>query len=162
MRIIDHFDNAVDLYPRNIALKDVANKGDTGTTYADAAPRTVAIADAIAANGYKAGSHVGVLAPNCVDAFLALLGVFRAQCVWLPINPRNTVPTNADLLERFEDGRVELYNLAEDLGERNNVARQHPDRVRVMRERLHAWYKEVDAKFLRPRKPGETTPWRPQ
>lgn len=109
MRIIDHFDNAVAIYPQNVALKDVANAEDVGITYAEAAPRTIAIADAIAANGYKAGSHVGVLAPNCVDAFLALLGVFRAQCVWLPINPRNTVPTNADLLERFE-GELLLFH----------------------------------------------------
>ena len=109
MRIIDHFDNAVALYPENIAFKDVGDTVDPGVSYAQAAPQTTLFADAIAANGFGAGSHVGVLAPNCTDAFLALLGMYRAQCVWLPINPKNTVPVNADLLQRF-DGELVLFH----------------------------------------------------
>jgi arylsulfatase A-like enzyme len=67
------------------------------------------------------------------------------------------------LLERYEDGRVHLYNLAEDIGERNDVADQNPERVKAMREKLHAWYQEVDAKFLQPKKntPDAAQPWRP-
>lgn len=64
------------------------------------------------------------------------------------------------LLERFEDGRVHLYNLKDDLGERHDLADMMPDRVANMRESLHAWYKEVDAKFLRA-KEGGPEPWRP-
>ena len=64
------------------------------------------------------------------------------------------------LIERFEDGRVHLYNLREDLGERNDLADRHPDRVAEMRAKLHAWYKQVGAKFLQP-KPGGPDPWRP-
>ena len=67
------------------------------------------------------------------------------------------------LLERYEDGRVHLYNLAEDIGEKNDLAKKYPQRVKAMREKLHAWYKEVDAKFLRQRKnaPDGPKPWRP-
>ena len=64
------------------------------------------------------------------------------------------------LIERFEDGRVHLYNLREDLGERHDLAAAQPQRVKAMRNRLHAWYKTVDAKFLRP-KPDGPQPWRP-
>ncbi|MDZ7617862.1 MAG: sulfatase [Patescibacteria group bacterium] len=64
------------------------------------------------------------------------------------------------LIERFEDGRVHLYHLADDLGERNDLAEQQPGKVRAMRKRLHAWYSEVDAKFLQP-KPDGPEPWRP-
>ena len=64
------------------------------------------------------------------------------------------------LVERFEDGRVHLYDLALDVGERQDVADRHPDRVEMMRSKLHAWYKEVDAKFLR-RKGNGPQPWRP-
>jgi arylsulfatase A-like enzyme len=64
------------------------------------------------------------------------------------------------LLERFEDGRVHLYNLNEDLSERNDLATEMPERVADLRSRLHAWYKEVDAKFLRA-KQGGPEPWRP-
>ena len=65
------------------------------------------------------------------------------------------------LIERFEDGRIHLYHLGEDVGERNDVAKQHPDRVNRMRDKLHAWYGEVDAKFLQPKGDGPT-PWRPE
>ncbi len=64
------------------------------------------------------------------------------------------------LLERFEDGRVHLYNLSNDIGERHDLAAEMPDRVARMRKNLHAWYKEVDAKFLRV-KDGGPEPWQP-
>lgn len=63
------------------------------------------------------------------------------------------------LVERYEDGRVHLYDLATDIGEQNDLAAQQPQRVTRMRQRLHEWYKTVDAKFLRP-KEGRA-PWRP-
>lgn len=64
------------------------------------------------------------------------------------------------LIERYEDGRVHLYNLAEDRGERHDLADKYPERVASLRSRLHRWYNEVDAQFLRP-KPGGPQPWRP-
>lgn len=63
------------------------------------------------------------------------------------------------LIERFEDGRVQLYNLATDIGESNDLASEMPARVDEMRRTLHDWYKVVDAKFLQ-EKDGRT-PWRP-
>lgn len=64
------------------------------------------------------------------------------------------------LIERFEDGRVQLYNLSEDLGEKNDLANQETDRVAQMRQQLHQWYRETDAKFLRA-KPDGPQPWHP-
>lgn len=64
------------------------------------------------------------------------------------------------LVERFEDGRCHLYDLDGDIGERTDVASEHPDRVRKMTADLHRWYQQVDAKFLQP-KPGGPQPWRP-
>lgn len=64
------------------------------------------------------------------------------------------------LIERFEDGRVHLYNLRDDIGERVDLAKEQPDRVNKMRRQLHAWYKRVDAKFLQA-KQGGSQPWRP-
>ncbi len=63
-------------------------------------------------------------------------------------------------IERLEDGRVHLFNLKEDLGERQDVAEKHPERVETMRKKLHAWYKTVDAKFLRA-KPNGPEPYQP-
>ncbi|MDF1852645.1 MAG: sulfatase [Verrucomicrobiales bacterium] len=66
---------------------------------------------------------------------------------------------NYKLFERYEDGRVHLYDLEKDPGERNDLAEQNPDLVKEMRSRLHEWYKEVDAQFLQ-EKDGKM-PWRP-
>ena len=51
------------------------------------------------------------------------------------------------LIEWFEDGRAELFNLAADLGETKDLAAQEPQRVAQMRAELQAWQKEVGAKF---------------
>lgn len=66
------------------------------------------------------------------------------------------------LIERLEDGRVHLYDLSKDIGEQDDVAERHPARVAEMREKLHAWYREVDAKFLQPKSPTGEKPWRPE
>ncbi|MFB6249131.1 MAG: sulfatase [Salinibacter sp.] len=65
------------------------------------------------------------------------------------------------LIEDYEDGQVRLFNLEADRGERNNVAGRYPGRVEQMRSRLHEWYREVGARFLRAKK-GGPTPWRPE
>jgi arylsulfatase A-like enzyme len=65
------------------------------------------------------------------------------------------------LIERFEDGRVHLYDLQNDIGERQDLADQYPQLVEKMRNRLHEWYKQVDAKFLQPKRDNQN-PWRPQ
>ena len=65
------------------------------------------------------------------------------------------------LIERYEDGRVHLYDLATDPGERKDLAAEQPQRVAAMRRQLHEWYIEVDAKFLE-QKPGGAAAWRPK
>lgn len=65
------------------------------------------------------------------------------------------------LVERYEDGRVHLYNLADDIGEQEDVAAAEPELVSTMRAKLHRWYEEVDAKFLQPKEIGGPQPWRP-
>jgi arylsulfatase A-like enzyme len=62
------------------------------------------------------------------------------------------------LVENYEDGSVELYHLPDDIGEKHDLAAAQPDRVKAMRARLHAWYRETGAKFLRA-KPGGPEPW---
>ena len=49
------------------------------------------------------------------------------------------------LIEHYEDGRVELFNLARDLSETNNLAAQEPERVSQLRGQLDAWRQSVGA-----------------
>ena len=66
------------------------------------------------------------------------------------------------LIERFEDGRVHLYNLATDLGERHDLAAEQPERVAALRHQLHRWYRETGANFLQPLEAGGPQPWKPE
>ena len=58
------------------------------------------------------------------------------------------------LLEYFEDGHTELYNLAEDISEANDLAAKKPDKAKQMREQLAQWRERVDAQLPRPN-PGK-------
>jgi len=51
------------------------------------------------------------------------------------------------LIEYFDTGQKELYNLAEDIGEKNNLAGTNPEIVAALHTRLKAWRKEVGAKI---------------
>jgi uncharacterized sulfatase len=51
------------------------------------------------------------------------------------------------LLEFFEDGALELYNLREDLGEAKNLAAKFPERAKAMQAALKTWRKEVQAQL---------------
>lgn len=53
-------------------------------------------------------------------------------------------------VEYYDDGAVELYDLAKDIHEATNVFRQHPDRVATMRSALAAWCKSVNAQTNQP------------
>jgi arylsulfatase A-like enzyme len=54
------------------------------------------------------------------------------------------------LVEFFEDGRLELYNLKDDVGETRNLAAQHPDRAKDLQARLQSWRKDVRAPMPTP------------
>ncbi len=54
------------------------------------------------------------------------------------------------LIEFFEDGRAELYNLRDDVGERNDLAPTQPEKTRDLAGLLHAWQKDAGARFPTP------------
>ena len=54
------------------------------------------------------------------------------------------------LIEFYEDFRVELYNLADDIGEANDRAGELPGKAGELREMLHAWRESVDAQMPTP------------
>ncbi|MFN5805467.1 MAG: sulfatase [Opitutia bacterium] len=49
------------------------------------------------------------------------------------------------LMEYLEDGKLELYNLKDDLGETKNLAGTMPDKAKELHAKLIAWRKEVNA-----------------
>jgi arylsulfatase A-like enzyme len=55
------------------------------------------------------------------------------------------------LIHWIEDDSVELFDLATDLSEKNDLAAQQPEMVQQLRERLHAWRKETGANMPKPK-----------
>lgn len=55
------------------------------------------------------------------------------------------------LIESFEDGRLELYNVVEDLGERNNLVRSLPEKTLELQTKLEVWRKSVEAPMPEPK-----------
>lgn len=67
------------------------------------------------------------------------------------VGPWRTTPVGAvrkgdwKLIEFFEDGRLELYNLRDDIGEERNLADERPDKRDELYADLVAWRRSVDA-----------------
>ena len=65
--------------------------------------------------------------------------------------PWRTTPAGAvrlgnwKLIEYFEDGRLELYNIKDDIGEKNDLADTLPDKVKELHRILIEWRKSVGA-----------------
>jgi arylsulfatase A-like enzyme len=55
------------------------------------------------------------------------------------------------LLEFFESGRLELYNLREDPREKNDLAAKMPEKAKELRTRLSVWRKELNAAMPLPK-----------
>lgn len=70
---------------------------------------------------------------------------------------------NYKLIEYFEDGRLELYNLQDDIGETTDLARKQAEKTKQLHAMLKAWRKKVGAKmptrnpYYDPQRAGE---WR--
>lgn len=63
------------------------------------------------------------------------------------------------LIEFYETGKIELYNLANDIGEKNDLAKKMPEKAKQLHEMLKAWQKEIGAKMPKPNpnyKPNST------
>jgi hypothetical protein len=54
---------------------------------------------------------------------------------------------NFKLIEHWEDDRFELFDLAADLGEQNNLAPPMPSKVERMKKRFYDWQRSVQAQM---------------
>lgn len=91
------------------------------------------------------------------------------------VRPSGTVRAGDwKLIEFYEDMRLELYNLKEDLGETRDLAKARPGKAAELRAMLHRWRQSVDAQMPSPnpnynpaaprqkekREAGQTLLWR--
>jgi len=57
---------------------------------------------------------------------------------------------NWKLIESYEGGRLELYNLKNSIGERSDLAGKMPEKARALRRLLADWRKAVGAQMPQP------------
>ena len=78
-------------------------------------------------------------------------GLGRDAVYWHYPHYHHTPPCGAvragryKLIEYFEDGRCELYDLVKDLAETNDLSGKMPDKTAELRKKLAAWRKSVGA-----------------
>jgi arylsulfatase A-like enzyme len=75
--------------------------------------------------------------------FPGYLGAGQGQWRTTPVT--TMIAGDWKLMEFLEDGKLELYNLREDIGETKNLAADMPDQAKELHARLVAWRKEVNA-----------------
>jgi acyl-CoA synthetase (AMP-forming)/AMP-acid ligase II len=75
--------------------------GDT-LSYGQVQELSWQVARALQDSGVRAGDKVAILSGNDPHAFACVFGISRAAAVWCPINPRNEVAENQELLELFD------------------------------------------------------------
>ena len=52
------------------------------------------------------------------------------------------------LLEYFENGTVQLFNLKDDIGEQNDLSKIQVHKAEELTAKLHQWRKDVDAQMM--------------
>ncbi|MGA1204666.1 MAG: sulfatase [Opitutales bacterium] len=57
---------------------------------------------------------------------------------------------NWKIIEHYETNRLELYNLAEDIGELNDLSGEDPGKLESMKEILDAWHQTMGSKLPQP------------
>ncbi len=83
-------------------------------------------------------------------------GLHRDAIYWHYPHYHHSVPAGAiragdyKLIEFYDDGHLELYNLAKDIGEKNNLADKMPEKANELLRQLAAWRKSVGAKMPTP------------
>jgi acyl-CoA synthetase (AMP-forming)/AMP-acid ligase II len=95
------------LFRAAVAGDDVAvHAGDESCTWDELRHRAEDVACALVDAGVRAGQAVGVMLPNGIDLIAALFGVWRADAVYVPLNPRLTDPEVAGILAKVPPAAV--------------------------------------------------------
>ncbi len=107
MRLADYFDGAAARYPQNLAFVD----GATRINFAQAQETVHAMATALTrARNAGAGSHVAIYSPNDYRVTLLHLGINLADLAWMSVHTRNSVETNAEVLDYFDTDIVFFHS----------------------------------------------------
>lgn len=125
MRMIDFFDRGARNGPDRACM--VSAKTEAASTYAEVRARSNRIGNALIGDGFAPGAHGAVLSGNDPSAFDAVLGILRADGVWVMANNRASVDENAYLLDLLD---VDTLFFHGEVGDRIDRLRNDCPRIR--------------------------------
>jgi fatty-acyl-CoA synthase len=94
VRNVDYFDKAAQRCPDRAILVD----GQTRLTYAEVQALSHRMAGAMRASGMQRQEPAAIMSPNHASVLVCLLGLWRAEAVWIPVNTRNALDANIQYL----------------------------------------------------------------
>jgi acyl-CoA synthetase (AMP-forming)/AMP-acid ligase II len=98
MKMIDFLDKGAATSPHGICLHDDQHS----YTYREVVSWTNRVVRALREDGIGAGQRVAICSPNDVEAFITVLSLHRADCVWIVMNARNSLADNIALLNKYQ------------------------------------------------------------
>jgi acyl-CoA synthetase (AMP-forming)/AMP-acid ligase II len=98
MLYIDYFDKGAELAPE----RDVLHDCERGWTYREIQDLSCRIANGLITNGLGPSAAIATYAPNHPMGFASQLGIMRAGMVWVPINARNSLYDNIEVMKFLE------------------------------------------------------------
>ncbi|MFF9341110.1 amino acid adenylation domain-containing protein [Streptomyces sp. NPDC014773] len=137
--VVDVFTDQLARTPHRTALADSAGS----LTYAGLEARANQVAHALRAGGCDPEQVIGVCMPRGVDVFVVMLGIMKAGCVYLPLDPihpaerlrhmledagAGLVVHAASLAERVAGGPAELVEAGELLARAGGAPTDRPER----------------------------------
>ena len=140
MKMIDFLDKGAAISPHGVCLHDDQHS----YTYREVVGWTNRVVRALREDGIGAGQRVAICSPNDVEAFITVLSLHRADCVWIVMNARNSLSDNIALLNKYQ---------AEWLFYHSDIDAQLPDIVTLLRASVvfHIVIVFWDAKLRRKR-----------
>jgi len=121
--MIDFFDRGCRIAARSACMVTA----DRTKSYLEVAARSQRIARMLIDDGVAPGAHAAVLSGNSLVAFEAILGILRADGVWVMANNRAGVGENAYLLDLLD---VDTLFVHSELADRIPVFREQCPKIR--------------------------------
>ena len=123
MRVIDFFDRAAGQWSERLCLID----GKRSLTYAQTRDATIQLAAALREHCQGPKPKIAILSPNCADALIGLLAIWRMGAVWIPANGRTPAHEIAAFLTLCDCDLLlfhpDLKDVAEDVGSETGIGR---------------------------------------
>ncbi len=98
MNLIDFFDKSADLTPE----RDCIVFDERRWSYGAAADLANRIGHGLRLDGVARDTKCAVISRNDPVAFVSMLGILKAEAVWVPLNPANAAEENLYILDFFD------------------------------------------------------------